>query len=75
VALAQGFRGEAHLDGADAVPLAANTTKIALFRPKRLRRWRKISRYFSALRGKFRYLADQWKINGIFSPINEFCAR
>jgi len=24
---------------------------------------------------QIRYLADQWNINGIFSPINEFCVR
>jgi hypothetical protein len=30
---------------------------------------------FQLLTRKIRYLADQWKINGIFSPINEFCAR
>jgi len=30
---------------------------------------------FQRLARKIRYLADQWKINGIFSLINEFCAR
>jgi hypothetical protein len=30
---------------------------------------------FQRLAREIRYLADQWKINGIFSPINEFCAR
>jgi hypothetical protein len=27
---------------------------------------------FQSLTSQIRYLADQWKINGIFSPINEF---
>jgi hypothetical protein len=30
---------------------------------------------FQPFMRQIRYLADQWKINGIFSPINEFCAR
>jgi len=30
---------------------------------------------FERLAQKIRYLADQWNFNGIFSPINEFCAR
>jgi hypothetical protein len=30
---------------------------------------------FQRVAREIRYLADQWKINGVFSPINEFCGR
>jgi hypothetical protein len=42
------------------------------FRPRPADSAQKNNTPYQRLRDKIRYLADQWKINGIFSPINEF---
>jgi hypothetical protein len=75
VALAQGFRGEAHLEGADGVPAGGEYNENRAFSPQKATAMEKNISLFQRLARQIRYLADQWKINGIFSPINEFCAR
>jgi len=72
----QGRHGEPHLEGAAAgIPLAAGYKENRAFSPQKAAATGKNRSLFQPLARQIRYLADQWKINGIFSSINEFCAR
>jgi hypothetical protein len=62
---------EARLAGLRPHPAGAKTTKIVLLRPQNGPSGRYSRLLCQPLTRKIRYLPDQWKINGIFSPINE----
>jgi hypothetical protein len=71
---AQGMQGRhdvSHLEGA----AAASYNENRAFSPQKATATGKNLSLFQPLARQIRYLADQWQINGIFSPINEFCAR
>jgi hypothetical protein len=53
---------------------AAKCSENRAFSPEKATAIGKNRSLFQPLARKIRYLADQWKINGIFSPINEFFA-
>jgi len=71
----RGHRGEAHLKGLRSHPLATQYNENRAFQHKTAMVAAHNRLLSQPLMRQIRYLADQWNINGIFSPINEFCVR
>jgi hypothetical protein len=68
-------RGGTHLEEVGRHPAGGEYNENRAFSPQKATAIGKNRSLFQALARQIRYLADQWEINGNFSPINEFCAR